>query len=61
MCACVISYFTGDISLALPRYFRVLQGGVATGFRKVTDDFKPSIYHVKGKRTTVVKELPTVT
>ncbi|KAG0721754.1 Advillin [Chionoecetes opilio] len=36
---------------------RLLRGGVATGFRKVTDDFQPSLYHVKGKRSTVVKEL----
>ena len=33
---------------------------MASGFRKVTDDFEPSLYHVKGKRTTVVKELPKV-
>ncbi|XP_063843292.1 advillin-like isoform X2 [Scylla paramamosain] len=47
-----LSYFKNGI--------RVLQGGVATGFRKVTDDFQPSIYHVKGKRTTVVKEMPKI-
>lgn len=47
-----LSYFKNGI--------RLLRGGVATGFRKVTDDFEPSIYHVKGKRTTVVRELPKI-
>ncbi|XP_069174423.1 villin-1 isoform X2 [Procambarus clarkii] len=48
----MLSYFKNGI--------RVLEGGVASGFRKVTDDFEPSLYHVKGKRTTVVRELPKV-
>ncbi|KAK8742675.1 hypothetical protein OTU49_001619 [Cherax quadricarinatus] len=45
----MLSYFKNGI--------RVLHGGVASGLTHVTDDFQPSLYHVKGKRTTVVKQL----
>lgn len=47
-----LSYFKNGL--------RLLRGGVASGFRAVTDDFEPSLYHVKGKRTTVVRELQTI-
>ncbi|XP_076064195.1 advillin-like isoform X2 [Oratosquilla oratoria] len=47
-----LSYFKSGI--------RVLKGGVASGFRHVTDDFKPTLYHCKGKRTCVVRELNEV-
>lgn len=39
---------------------RLLSGGVAAGLKKVTDDFEPSLYHIKGKRTTTVTELPKI-
>lgn len=47
-----LSYFKNGI--------RLLSGGVASGLKKVTDDFEPVLYHVKGKRTTVVTELPKI-
>ncbi|KAG7164926.1 Villin-1-like 2, partial [Homarus americanus] len=49
----MLSYFKNGI--------RLMSGGVASGLRKVTDDFEPSLYHVKGKRTTIVKQLPEIT
>ncbi|XP_066975023.1 villin-1-like isoform X2 [Macrobrachium rosenbergii] len=39
---------------------RLLSGGVASGLKKVTDDFEPSLYHIKGKRTTTITELPKI-
>lgn len=72
---CTLSYFytlshVYTHFLHTPSYFfhtvtfsptnRILRGGVASGFRHVTDEFEPSLYHVKGKRMTVVKELHKV-
>uniref|UniRef100_A0A2P2I1V0 Advillin-like n=1 Tax=Hirondellea gigas TaxID=1518452 RepID=A0A2P2I1V0_9CRUS len=39
---------------------RVLQGGVGSGLKHVSDVFKPSLYHIKGKRSVLIKELPSV-
>lgn len=51
----------GNESNRFKSYFkdglRFLPGGVASGFNKVTDDFKPALYSVKGKRTPVVRQL----
>ncbi|KAK7083781.1 hypothetical protein SK128_018797, partial [Halocaridina rubra] len=47
-----LSYFKNGI--------RLLSGGVASGLKKTTDGFEPSLYQVKGKRTTVVTELPSI-
>ena len=40
---------------------RILQGGVASGFHHVTDDFKPALYSVKGKRTPMIHQLASIT
>ncbi|XP_063596642.1 advillin-like [Penaeus indicus] len=47
-----LSYFKNGI--------RLLKGGITSGLRHVTDDFEPAIYHVKGKRSTVVTELSAI-
>ena len=52
ICISIIEY--------LNRFYRLLKGGVATGLRKVTDDFYAALFHIKGKRTTVVTELSKV-
>ncbi|KAF2351874.1 Gelsolin-like domain [Trinorchestia longiramus] len=39
---------------------RLMKGGTKGGLRKVTDDFTPVLFQVKGKRQVVVKELSKV-
>jgi len=41
-------------------YFRLLQGGVDSGFNHVTNIFTPKLYSVKGKRRPVVTQMPKV-
>lgn len=38
-----------------------MKGGHAGGLRHVTDDFKPALFMVKGKRQVMVTELSKVT
>ncbi|CAL4065730.1 unnamed protein product [Meganyctiphanes norvegica] len=48
-----LSYFKSGI--------RLLTGGIASGFHKVDlDAFQVALYHIKGKRSTVIKEMPTI-
>jgi len=39
---------------------RHLEGGVATGFAHVTDEFQPMLYLVKGRRSPVIRQMPSV-
>ncbi|KAL7643355.1 UNVERIFIED_CONTAM: hypothetical protein RMT77_006647 [Armadillidium vulgare] len=54
----------GNESVRFRSYFkdgiRYLKGGISSGFHHVTDEFKPSLYQVKGKRFVVVHELPKI-
>jgi len=43
-----------------PNGFRLLQGGVESGFNHVTNAFAPRLYSVKGKRRPVVRQLAKV-
>ena len=47
-----LSYFSKGIT--------VLPGGASSGFRAVTETFQPVMYSVKGKRTPIVRFMPTV-
>lgn len=40
--------------------FRVLEGGIASGFTHVTDEFNPSLYIIKGKRSPIIRQLPQI-
>ncbi|KAK7872312.1 hypothetical protein R5R35_002764 [Gryllus longicercus] len=46
------SYFKDGIT--------ILKGGVESGFNKVTDDFEPKLFHVKGRRQPTVTQLPAI-
>lgn len=35
---------------------RVLNGGVASGFKHVTDTFEPRLFHIKGRRSPTVTQ-----
>lgn len=37
---------------------RYLAGGIDSGFRSIDDEVDPILYHVKGKRNPVVKQVP---
>ena len=37
---------------------RMLNGGVASGFKYVTDTFEPRLYHIKGRRSPTVTQHP---
>ena len=39
---------------------RILQGGVASGFHHVTDDFQAVLYSVKGKRKPTIRQLASI-
>ncbi|CAN8005005.1 unnamed protein product [Ixodes hexagonus] len=43
-----------------PKGIRIQNGGVVSGFKHVEDTAVPRMFHIKGKRRPVVKELPTV-
>ncbi|XP_029846708.2 advillin [Ixodes scapularis] len=43
-----------------PRGIRIQNGGVVSGFKHVEDTTTPRMFHVKGKRRPIVKELPHV-
>ncbi|XP_043192707.1 advillin-like [Amphibalanus amphitrite] len=43
-----------------PSGIRHLDGGVATGFTHVTDEFTPTLFLVKGRRHPVIRQLPSV-
>jgi len=48
-----VSYFKKGI--------RLLKGGIVTGLKKVDPEaFDPALYHIKGKRTTIVKEISVI-
>ncbi len=38
-------------------HYRILEGGIASGFNKVDLSLKPSLYQVKGKRSPVIREV----
>jgi len=37
---------------------RLLNGGVASGFKTVTDTFEPRLFHIKGRRSPTVTQRP---
>lgn len=47
-----ISYFKSGLT--------ILQGGAASGFHHVTDEIRQRMFQVKGKRTPLVRELPSI-
>jgi len=52
----------GNESARFKGYFktgmRILNGGVASGFKYVTDTFEPRLYHIKGRRSPTVTQHP---
>lgn len=37
---------------------RLLNGGVASGFKHVTDTFEPRLFHIKGRRSPTMTQKP---
>lgn len=37
-----------------------MRGGISSGFKKVTDSFTPRLFRVKGRRSPVMTEMPTI-
>jgi hypothetical protein len=37
-----------------------MRGGIASGFKKVTDSFTPRLFRVKGRRSPVMTEMPAI-
>jgi len=54
----------GHESARFKAYFKngltVLNGGFGSGLRHVSSDFEPTLYQVKGKRSVIIRELPSV-
>jgi len=37
---------------------RLLNGGIASGFKHVTDTFEPRLFHIKGRRSPTMTQRP---